>query len=131
MIYLARGSLPWQDLRIVDHKARWKQILSMKELMTPKELCEGLPEEFTRYFTHIRSVEFDGMPDYAFLSQMFQSLFKRMDYGHDTIYDWTILLFLISEEKRKSERGEADSEKNYEGYLADISTSKSDVMGES
>lgn len=101
MIYLARGSLPWQGLQIPERGERLKQMLSMKESITPEDLCEGLPEEFTRYFTHIQSVDFDDMPNYTYLRRLFGSLFKRMGYERNFVYDWTILLFLISEEKEK------------------------------
>lgn len=103
IIYLARGSLPWQGLRIPKRDARMKEMLAMKETITPKELCKGLPKEFARYFTHIRSIDFDGKPNYSYLRQTFRSLFAEMEFEHDFVYDWTILLFLISEEKEKLE----------------------------
>ncbi|KAK2768858.1 Casein kinase I isoform delta [Arachnomyces sp. PD_36] len=116
IVYFARGSLPWQGTGITDRTARTKKILSMKESITPEELCEGLPEEFARFFTHLRSVDFDEKPNYSYLRRMFQKLFVRMGFEYDFVYDWTILLFLISEEsKEQEEESEESTEDSLEG----------------
>ena len=105
LIYLARGSLPWEKLRtqIPDYEQRVKAILAMKEKVNPKDLCEDLPEEFARFFTHVQSLEFYDRPNYSYLRRMFRKLFVRKGFQYDFVYDWTIQLFLISESEK--ERG--------------------------
>lgn len=92
LVYFARGSLPWQGLR-VDKKAKTKEkrelIKEKKETTPVQELCEGLPEEFATYIEYTRSLGYEDKPDYAYLRQLFQRLFTARGFKHDNVFDWT------------------------------------------
>ena len=90
LTYFVRGSLPWQVLKANTRKQKEELILQKKESMSPQELCEGLPEEFQTYFKHIRSLEFDEIPDYAHLRRLFRNLFRCSGYEYDYVFDWTV-----------------------------------------
>jgi hypothetical protein len=68
----------------------------MKQNTTVEQLCQGLPEEFTRLFTHIQTCGFHHKPDYAALRRMFRKLFVKLGFEYDFVYDWTVKLFVIS-----------------------------------
>ena len=61
IIYSARGSLPWSNLR--DQEA----ILQKKLSITVEELCEGLPAPFFEFIRYFRSLGFTEKPDYQYL----------------------------------------------------------------
>jgi len=42
-LYLARGSLPWQGLKVQNAKDRFQKIGEMKKNITIDSLCEGHP----------------------------------------------------------------------------------------
>ena len=44
--------------------------------------------EFATYLTVCRSLRFDDKPNYAYLRQLFQSLFICSGFTNDFVYDW-------------------------------------------
>jgi serine/threonine protein kinase len=42
-IYLLKGSLPWQGLKVDRDEDRYEKILDKKNKISPDKLCEGLP----------------------------------------------------------------------------------------
>lgn len=90
LIYLMKGSLPWQGLRGENRKARYDAI-SEKKISTPVEvLCSGIPIEFCTFLSEARRLDFTDVPDYAFYREMFRDLFMREGYFFDYEYDWII-----------------------------------------
>lgn len=75
LVYLRRGSLPWQDLQT---KTR---TLSKKRQTTVEELCSGLPPAFANFLSYTRCLRFDEDPDYDYLRQIFAQL--RSQEGYD------------------------------------------------
>ena len=46
LIYLYKGSLPWQGLRILEGEDRYKKIYQYKSKISSEELCFGMPSIF-------------------------------------------------------------------------------------
>lgn len=74
LVYLLKGSLPWQGLK---KKTREKpaedKIGDMKLIIDLKVLCEGLPECFYEYINYTRNLQFTEKPDYDYLKELFIS----------------------------------------------------------
>lgn len=77
MVYLAKGSLPWQGLggrkRIRsddDVPNKHERILRIKQATTDKELCEGLPNGLCSFIKHIRALKYYDHPPYDALYTM-------------------------------------------------------------
>ncbi|KUI60213.1 Casein kinase I isoform delta [Cytospora mali] len=100
LVYFARGSLPWQRLTAATDDELDEKIGRMKEKMSGKELCKGLPGEFARYIDYIRSLRFGVKPDYTRLRRNFHRLFVRMGFNYDQVFDWTQRLFDEYRERR-------------------------------
>lgn len=94
LLYLLRGSLPWQGLKASNHDQREELILEKKRNITVEDLCEGLPGGFNSYFIYIRSLGFDDKPKYSYLRKNFDDLFVREGFDHDNVFDWTILKYM-------------------------------------
>ena|SRR3569833_60360 len=75
LLYLARGSLPWQGLRAAADKEKNMLVHEKKTSLSGKILCEDLPDEFATYMDYARSLSFEDKPDYAYLRQLFHRLF--------------------------------------------------------
>lgn len=88
LIYLARGSLPWQGLEKGD-RDRSDQIGDKKKSTPVEEVCEGLPDAFANYINYTRSLGFWDKVDYKYLRQGFRRVFASKGFKHDNIYDWT------------------------------------------
>ncbi|KAJ5904870.1 uncharacterized protein N7473_001786 [Penicillium subrubescens] len=90
MLYLCRGSLPWQGLMAATKKQKYDRIMQ-KKITTPTEvLCRGFPSEFALYLNYSRSLRFDDKPDYMYLRKIFRDLFVRESLQNDYVFDWTV-----------------------------------------
>lgn len=88
LIYLLKGSLPWQNLPGVNKKDKYANILKTKLSLSIKELCKGLPQEFETYMTYCRNMKFNERPDYSYILRKFRELFMDQGYIYDKILYW-------------------------------------------
>lgn len=91
LFYFLRGSLPWQGLKADNLKQRYQMIGDVKRETPIEELCKGHPEELGIYLKYCRSLDFFQRPDYAYLRQLFWTLYERKEYTNRDVYDWTKL----------------------------------------
>jgi len=91
LMYLIRGSLPWQGLKANTKKLKYERIMDRKMSTSTETLCKGYPVEFRSYFEYCRSLRFEDRPDYAYLKRLFKELFYRKGFSYDNMYDWTVL----------------------------------------
>ncbi|KAG6845721.1 hypothetical protein H0H87_004987 [Tephrocybe sp. NHM501043] len=115
LIYFLRGTLPWRKLRapnsppppvspttsnpsppspIPPHQynpvsATWDLIRDAKLEAEPL-LTVGLPEEFQVLYQYARGLEFDDLPDYEGLRNLFRGLAKKVGVEYDDVFDWTV-----------------------------------------
>ena len=87
-LYLLKGSLPWQGLKIKQKSEKYEKIREMKMNLDFKLICEGIPEEFTTYLKMIRKLEFEEEPEYSKYINLFDDLFNRKVFVRDYCYDW-------------------------------------------
>ncbi|KAJ8613782.1 hypothetical protein CTAYLR_008862 [Chrysophaeum taylorii] len=92
LVYLLRGSLPWQGLK-ADTKAKKYECVLLKKMETAfSDLCYGFPPEFCRYFDCVRNLRFDQKPDYDALRALFRDVQRRESYdADDDTFDWHFL----------------------------------------
>ena len=55
-----------------------------------QSLAQHLPPEFMVFYTYVRSLSFDSMPDYAGCRKMFRELAKREGIEYDGQFDWCV-----------------------------------------
>ena len=88
LIYLLKGSLPWQGLKIKQKSEKYSKIREIKMTIETSKLCEGLPEEFGEYIDLVKNLEFEEEPDYNRYVDMFNEIFKKKEIIKDYLYDW-------------------------------------------
>ena len=90
-IYLLKGSLPWSNLpKVKDPNHKYDNVLHVKKHCSIEKICEGLPNEFLRYFQEVKRLRFDEEPKYAEYRKMFRDLFDSLGYIYDYQYDWVV-----------------------------------------
>lgn len=97
LIYLFKGCLPWQGIKVKKNEDKYKRIYEKKKQTSPKELAQGLPSkylkikkgEFSEYVNYTRNLEFVQEPDYNYLKNLFKSVMKKFNYIYDFKFDWT------------------------------------------
>lgn len=72
IVYLVKGSLPWQGITVQPGQIHQDEVLRVKQATTVKALCEGLPQPFIGFVEHIRYLGFRDKPDYNFLRSILE-----------------------------------------------------------
>ena len=88
LLYLLKGSLPWQGLKCKDKTEKYQKIKELKMSTPPEKLCEGLPIEFAKYIEYVKKLAFEEEPEYKKYIMLFTELFKQKDFEMDYMYDW-------------------------------------------
>ena len=88
IIYLIKGSLPWNDIKSINKDELYDRILKAKMRIGYEILCQNLPSEFEEYFKYVKAMTFEQEPDYNFLKNLFLNILKKTGGGMDYIYDW-------------------------------------------
>lgn len=71
LIYLAKGSLPWQGLKKKTKLNPIDKIYEKKAMVSIDVLCSNLPSCFGEYITWVKKMEFDEKPNYAHFIELF------------------------------------------------------------
>ena len=89
LLYFIKGKLPWQGIPTKTRDEKYKKILEKKQQMTTKQLCENLPEEFSKFIEYVRDLDYLDQPDYEMLRGLFNTMLRKDHSKFDYIYDWT------------------------------------------
>lgn len=71
LIYLVKGSLPWQGLKKKTKDDPIDKIGEKKMMVDLKVLCSDLPDCFYEYINYTRNLQFTEKPDYDYLKDIF------------------------------------------------------------
>ena len=88
LIFLAKGKLPWQGVRVKNKKEKHKKIMEKKLMYSPDDLCNGLPEEFPILLKYARKLDFMETPDYKAIKIMFKDLLENNKGFLDMKFCW-------------------------------------------
>ena len=117
LIYFIKGELPWQDLTANNKEEKYRKILRMKNKITAKELCKGIPKEFAEFVDYTRNLQYSEQPNYDRLKNLFISMLNRLNYTFDYVYDWTTPEEKIMRANLFSKNYVDISSTNYEEHL--------------
>lgn len=90
LIYLLKGSLPWQGLPAQTCQQKYAKILETKQNTSLDSLCKGLPNEFIQYLIEVRKLGFQEKPDYAGYRRLFRDVLLKNYINFDYVYDWSL-----------------------------------------
>ena len=88
LLYLLRGSLPWQGIQAASPREKCMKVAEKKIQTAPDTLFAGYPPEFAQYMKQVRKLKFEEEPDYAGYRKLFADLFRRRGFVYDGNYDW-------------------------------------------
>jgi hypothetical protein len=95
LVYLAKGQLPWQGIKVPKHIKDTKTfkneaIRACKEQTTPSQLCQGLPVCFYELLMHSQSLGFTSDPNYDYMIELFAQELQRRGWAIDWRFSWTM-----------------------------------------
>ncbi len=88
LIYLAKGTLPWQGVKEANKQEKYNRIGEKKSTTPIRELCDGLPPEFGSYMHYCAALGFEDKPDYTNLKRCFRACFVRGGFEAGFCFDW-------------------------------------------
>jgi serine/threonine protein kinase len=86
LIYLIKGSLPWQNIKVINKRESYYRISNFKKNINVDKMCENLPIEFIYYMKYVRNLGFEETPDYSYLKALFQIILKKQGLEVEKIY---------------------------------------------
>lgn len=95
LIYLIKGSLPWQGLSVEDGENQYTKIFEKKQETRICDLCENVPLCIKDILQYVKNLSFDENPDYDFILRKIESYLndnQQIDLNQDLtlLYDWNI-----------------------------------------
>jgi len=91
MVYLMKGSLPWQGMVNSNPKKRYDRIKKLKLDTKLSDLCEGLPKETIKFIQYARDMKFEDKPNYNYLRSLLKKMATKMNMKIDyTKFDWIV-----------------------------------------
>ena len=72
IVYLVKGSLPWQGIVIQPCQVHQDEVLRVKQATTVKALCKGIPQPFVEFVEHVQSLGLWDKPDYKHLRSILE-----------------------------------------------------------
>lgn len=85
LIFLYKGSLPWEDY--FEGENRWEKYANIAKKVKStslSELCDGCPIEFFKFMQYCRKLAFDKEPDYEYLVGLLEKCKKAIGFTKKT-----------------------------------------------
>ena len=120
MLNFLRGTLPWAGIRERNPDEKARKVAAIKRGLSPKELCEGLPSEFTDYFCYINNLQYDEKPHYEMCRLLFRNLFDVEGFTMDYQYDWIDVASNLNPSERRRLESLADAVEMRSGELVSV-----------
>ena len=94
LIYFYFGKLPWESIIEFEEREKSKyqithlknndyykdiikKLLKIKETISPKELCKGMPNEFRIILCYIKNLSFEEKPDYNIIKLLLKNVIEK------------------------------------------------------
>ena len=92
LIYLMRGNLPWQQVKVDNKKDNYLKVAQMKNDIRPEKLCENLPIEFAHYLRYVKNLKFEEEPNYQYLRNLFVQMMRKQGFEEtNCFFSWVNL----------------------------------------
>ena len=101
-MFLLRGNLPWQNIKIKGKKDKYAKICNKKKEVSSKELGMNFPSEFAEILDYFKILGYTETPDYEMCMKKMLNVIAKANETFDYIYDWTTNVNLKKRRSSKS-----------------------------
>ena len=131
LIYLLKRNLPWESSFQNLNKAKYYQLIYLKETNGCMKLFDNIPSEFADYINYSRNLSFEQEPNYAYLRSLFNKILFSLNLSIKKMtFSWVMIKKNISTKKPilknkllkqiKDEESENNSENKFNNLKSDI-----------
>jgi serine/threonine protein kinase len=101
LLYFLRGSLPWQGLKAKTKRQKYEKIAELKQTISSKDLCSGLPPQILTICLYVKSLTFDEQPDYDYIKRQLRAIIVANNQKYNYQFDWLTKVERLSHNKEK------------------------------
>ena len=87
-IFLFTSTLPWYRLKCKSIGDKIKKIIEIKTKISLKELCNLMPIEMFEYMNYVNNMNYEDIPDYSYLKNLFLNILLKMGENNDLMFSW-------------------------------------------
>ena len=90
VLYMLRGNLPWEGIKVKDRQKKNKMILEKKVSISISDLTTGIPPVFATFLRETRALRFEQRPEYDKWRKMFTYYARGQKVRCNDIFDWDV-----------------------------------------
>ena len=112
LMFLLRGNLPWQNIKIKGKHDKYLKICNKKKEISSKELGKNFPSEFAELLEYFKNLGYTEDPDYEMCLKKMLNVLERENATFDYVYDWTTRLNINERKKHNNDNKKKFKRKN-------------------
>ena len=94
LLYLMKGSLPWDYINEESEINEILIIYKMKQYISPEKLFKDLPLQMITFYKYCKNLEFEQKPNYKYLRSLLISILKNIGEQNDLHFSWIVNITL-------------------------------------
>ena len=88
LLYLMKGSLPWDNVYGINENEEILLIYKIKKFMKPEILFLNLPKETAEFFKYCKKLEYEQQPNYNYLRKLLLNILNYANEKNDLNFSW-------------------------------------------
>ena len=92
LMFLLRGNLPWQNIKIKGKHDKYAKICNKKKEVSSQELGKDFPSQFAEVLEYFKNLGYTDDPNYEMCWKKMVDVIENEEESFDYIYDWTTKL---------------------------------------
>ena len=92
LMFLLRGNLPWQNIKIKGKHDKYAKICNKKKEVSSQELGKDFPSQFAEVLEYFKNLGYTEDPNYEMCWKKMVDVIENEEESFDYIYDWTTKL---------------------------------------
>ena len=92
LMFLLRGNLPWQNIKIKGKHDKYAKICNKKKEVSSQELGKHFPSQFAEVLEYFKNLGYTEDPNYEMCWKKMVDVIENEEESFDYIYDWTTKL---------------------------------------
>lgn len=88
LAFMANGTLPWRAMTEPTFGGYWREMATIKEECSAREICGKLPKQFAIILSLVRELSFEEKPSYKFYQELLKQAANQLSLNLKDVYIW-------------------------------------------